>query len=64
MTALEAFARACELWPDHGPLTVEPLPGCPGEWLVESAGRPHLMDADGNPTCHRDCILRAREVAA
>jgi hypothetical protein len=63
MTQLEAFARASQLWADHGALTVEPLPGYPGEWLVESAGRPHLLDKDGKPTCHRSCIVREAQLA-
>ena len=61
MTEPEAFARAEALWGDGG-VIVTPCPGFPGEWLVETAGRPHLMDAAGAPTCHHSCIVRAEEM--
>ncbi len=63
MTQAEALTRAAQLWPDHGALTVDPLPGFPGEWLVESDGRPHLLDARGHAACHRSCIAREAQLA-
>jgi hypothetical protein len=62
MTKLEALARAETLW--DGVWDVEPLPGHPGEWLVNTVARVHLIGADGNPTCHERCIKHAQEVAA
>ena len=61
MTQAEAIHLAEELW-GAGNVAVEPCPGFPGEWLIETSDRPHIMDAQGHPTCHRSCIIRAEEI--
>lgn len=62
MTHLEALARAETLW--SGVWEVEHLPDHPGEWLVSTVERVHLLGADGEPSCHARCIEHAKEVAA
>lgn len=64
MTEREAIERATRLWPDIGALDVRPMPGDEAEyeceWLIESSGRPHILDHTGKPTCHGSCIMRWR----
>ena len=58
MNEQQLLARANELW--DGVTSIEPLPDCPGEWVINCLDRLHILAETGEPTCHNSCRSLAK----